>query len=48
MVPKELRTKIMTELHNSRISGHLGRDRTLQSIKHRFYWPGMSSDMDVG
>jgi len=45
VVPKELRTKIMKELHNSRISGHLGRDRTLESIRRRFYWPGMSSDV---
>lgn len=45
VVPKELRNKIMKELHNSRISGHLGRDRTLESVKRRFYWPGMSSDV---
>lgn len=45
VVPKELRTKLMKELHNSRISGHLGRDRTIQSVKRRFFWPGMSSDI---
>jgi hypothetical protein len=37
VVPKELRTKIMKELDNSRISGHLGRDRTLESIRRRIY-----------
>lgn len=35
IVPKELRTKIMKELHNSPISGHLGRDRILESIRRR-------------
>ncbi|CAC5369122.1 unnamed protein product [Mytilus coruscus] len=45
VVPKELRVKIMRELHNNRIAGHLGRDRTLESIRRRFYWPGMSSDV---
>lgn len=35
----------MHQLHNSRTSGHLGREKTLQSIKNRFYWLGMSDDI---
>ena len=35
----------MKSFHNQLISGHLGRERTLQSIKNRFYWPGITSDV---
>lgn len=36
----------MYQLHNKRVVGHLGRDKTLGSIRKRFYWPGMSSDVE--
>lgn len=42
VAPKSLRREIMCILHNNRTSGHLGREKTMQSIKSRFYWPGMS------
>lgn len=35
-------------LHNAKTSGHLGRDRTLHSIRNRFYWPGMTDDVARG
>lgn len=35
----------MVQLHNSRLAGHLGREKTLKKIRSRFYWPGMSTDI---
>lgn len=46
VVPKSLRKDLMYQLHNKRVAGHLGRDKTLGSIRKRFYWPGMSSDVE--
>ena len=45
VAPKEARSKILKELHNSKISGHLDRERTLKAVKSRFYWPGITSDV---
>lgn len=45
VAPKSLRREIMCILHNNRTSGHLGREKTMQSIQSRFYWPGMSDDI---
>lgn len=47
VAPKSLRREIMCILHNNRTSGHLGREKTMQSIKSRFYWPGMSDDKSL-
>lgn len=45
VAPRNIRSKIFHELHEARTAGHLGRERTLKSIKRRVYWPGMSSDV---
>lgn len=45
IIPKSIRKEIMIQLHNSRLAGHLGREKTLQKIQSRFYWPGMSTDV---
>ena len=45
IVPKSIRKEIMIQLHNSRLAGHLGREKTLKKIQSRFYWPGMSTDV---
>ncbi|CAC5367719.1 unnamed protein product [Mytilus coruscus] len=42
VAPKVIRDRIFKELYENRIAGHFGRDRTLSSIRRRFYWPGMS------
>ena len=33
-------------LHDSPISGHLGKSRTFKSLKERFWWPGQWKDID--
>ena len=45
IVPIEVRCKILRELHNSKISCHLGRERTIKAVKSRFYWAGITSDV---
>lgn len=40
-----LRTRILHECHDVPTSGHLGKDKTIASVKRRFYWPGMDSDI---
>ena len=45
VAPKEIRSLIFHQLHENRTAGHLGRERTLRSIKRRVFWPGMSSDV---
>ena len=45
VAPREIREKIFHELHENRTAGHMGRDKTIDSVKRRFYWPGMSSDI---
>lgn len=41
---EKIRSEVFVELHSQRYSGHLGRDRTLDAVKRRFFWPTISSD----
>ena len=36
-----LKTEILHECHDTPLSGHLGKDKTMEQVKRRFYWPGM-------
>lgn len=45
VVPKSQRKDILTEFHDSPLSGHLRGFKTLQSIKEYYYWPGMAADV---
>lgn len=45
VTPFEFRKKILEQLHNNRTAGHLGRDKTISSIKQRYYWVGLNSDV---
>ena len=40
-----LRTRLLHECHDAPTAGHLGKDKTLEQVKRRFYWPGMDSDV---
>ena len=44
-VPK-FRTVLLTENHDRPMSGHFGRDRTLDLLKRKWYWRGMSKDVE--
>ena len=45
VVPKSLRTQVMTIAHGDIQAGHLGIQKTKNLIKFRFYWPGMEGDI---
>lgn len=47
VVPRESRQEIIGAYHKSIITGHLGRDRTHDLIKQRFYWPNMLTDVNT-
>lgn len=40
-----LRDAIVLEGHQGALAGHFGRDKTLQWIKERFYWPKMGTSV---
>ena len=46
-VPYSLRQKIFYYCHDSKDSGHLGQSKTLDRLKEKFYWYGMTGDSDI-
>ena len=42
---KEVKTKLLRELHNVPSVGHPGFNRTLQLVKRHLYWRGMTSEV---
>ena len=46
IAPKEIRDKILFQLHNTRTGGHLGVKRTFMKIRQRFFWPRCKSDVE--
>ena len=47
IVPEEFRPRVLYFCHDSKGSGHLGQTKTLDRLKLRFYWYGMSKDSDI-
>ena len=45
LVPKAGREQLFLAYHASLFGGHLGRNRTLARLSHRFYWSGMADDV---
>ena len=45
VVPKELRTKVMSLGHDSMLAGHLGIKKTVDIISREFFWPGIFSEV---
>lgn len=43
LLPAALKDKVLTEVHQNH--GHQGVDRTLELLRQRCYWPGMTSDV---
>ena len=44
VLPRSLVTKVMEMVHDK--MGHLGRDKTLGLVQDRFYWSGMSKEVE--
>ena len=47
LLPKQRRQKVLQLAHSIPLSGHMGRDRTLQRIQQRFYCPSLFRDVDI-
>ena len=43
LLPTAIKNKVLTEVHQNH--GHQGVGRTLELLRQRCYWPGMSSDV---
>eukprot|EP00923_Selenidium_pygospionis_P045710 GHVN01078953.1.p1 GENE.GHVN01078953.1~~GHVN01078953.1.p1 ORF type:complete len:211 (+),score=7.43 GHVN01078953.1:1016-1648(+) len=43
-LPANLREVVHQHAHNGELAGHLERTKTLQRVKERFVWPGISND----
>ena len=48
IVPNDhaLRTRLLAECHDAVTGGHFGRDKTLEAVRSRFEWDGMSKAVD--
>lgn len=40
-----LKTRILHECHDAPTGGHLGKDKTMEQVKRRFYWPRMDDEV---
>ena len=47
LVPKELRDHVLKAMHDSILSGHLGRKKTTEKLLQRFYWFQVRDDVKV-
>ena len=47
IVPPTLVTEVVTSLHNSVTAGHLGASKTLENTRHRYYWTGFKTDVNI-
>ena len=45
VMPRSGLPSLLYVLHDSPLSGHLGKNRTLRVVKERFWWPGWSGDV---
>ena len=45
VLPQSYREEVLTQLHNSPTSGHLGIKKTIARVKERFYWNGYTQDV---
>ena len=45
VIPKSLRSDIMSSFHDEPLCGHLGTTKTLCKLRQRFYWRGMTKDI---
>jgi hypothetical protein len=43
---EEEKKRILAECHEGVIGGHRGRDATIKKISQRYYWPGITEDVD--
>ena len=47
IVPDSLRQKVLYYCYDTKDSGHLGHSKTLDRLKEKFYWYGMTRDSEI-
>ena len=47
LVPKCLQQEVLEQMHNSLLSGHLGRKKTKEKLLQRFYWFDVRTDINI-
>ena len=47
VVPPSLQREVLALLHSHITAGHMGTNQTTSQARPRFYWPGMSDDIDL-
>lgn len=45
VVPRHLRQLVLKSHHDNDLAAHVGRDKTFENIRTRFYWSGFYSDV---
>jgi len=45
LIPSSQRVKVMQLAHETPMSGHYGRSKTMKRVQEGAYWPGMSADV---
>ena len=45
VAPKQIRKRILESLHDSPTGAHLGRSKTINRVRYRFYWSGYKQDV---
>ena len=46
LVPAEMRKEVLYQMHNTLISGHLGRKKTREKVLQHYYWFGVRDDVN--
>jgi len=46
LVPKHLQGELLSLAHSNILSGHRGRDGTLQKLRKHFFWPSVGADVE--
>ena len=43
---KALRQALLTRNHDDPLGGHYGKDKTVELLQRKYYWPGLRADVD--
>ena len=47
VVPRSMRDELLRLAHENVVAGHFGCEKTRQRLKMAYFWPGMSSDVEL-
>ncbi|CAB3978561.1 Retrovirus-related Pol poly from transposon [Paramuricea clavata] len=47
VVPREMRTDLLKLAHDDPSSGHMGINRCVERLQQKYYWPGMTSEVQL-